>query len=119
MPRLARLARLLRLLLPLPMPLLFADLAVACITTRIVPPPGIWANKPPLRVGIAIGELFAPTAETVCVSGIGIGDVGDPAPRSLSVVGAHPTVTNLLTMQTTDVPDFNFQRGTGCAGGGA
>jgi hypothetical protein len=105
-----RLTHLLRQLLPLLVPLLFAELAVACITTRIVPPPEIWANKPPLRVGIAVGGLFAPTADTVCVCGIGIGELGNPAPSSLSVVGAHLTVTNLLTMQTTDVPEFNFQR---------
>lgn len=87
-----------------------AHLAQACIVPRIIPPPDIWSNKPPLRVGIAVGALFAPTVPTTCVAGIGIGTLGGPALPSLDVVGAHLAITNVMTMQSTDIADFVFQR---------
>ena len=105
--------RLMRCLLSLMLPLLAVDVARACVVARILPPPVIWSNKPPLRVGIEIGGLFAPGAPTTCITGIGIGETGGPLLPSLDVVGAHLTITNLQTLQTTDVNSFVFQRDVG------
>ena len=106
----SQLSRLLPLCLVLVSPLFGAAGALACIVPRITPPPVIWSVKPPLRVGIEVGALFVPTVPTTCVAGIGIGSLGGPALPSLDVIGAQLTVTNVLTLQTTAVANFVFQR---------